>query len=280
MFNNMREVHTLNTKGLDYVFTDLHGNYNLFQKALNLLDFDPAKDRVILAGDLCDRGKNSLECLSLLFEPWVLAVPGNHEQMLAEYILNPGSMYSRAFMYNGGNWMYDYSKPSSEYSTILDAVEKIKTLPRMITLKDTENKTKCHVLHAELHVGYFDTAITDEDIEDEDTLNKFLTIPSTDGEYSFWGRAVFDEFYGRQPPDYSELTQRTIERLKKFSSPNLSPIISGHTIMDKPLKFGKLINIDTGAYQGKLSVYCVQTENIFTLHEDSNELVCDINEIQ
>ena len=280
MFDNMREIHTLNTKGMDYIFTDLHGNFDLFQKALDILKFDPTKDRVIIAGDLCDRGKQSLRCLKLLLEPWVLAIPGNHEQMLLEYANCPDSLYGRAFLYNGGQWIYDYSPYGWEEIGLTEVIQKIQTLPRMITFKDTENKTKCHVIHAELNVGNINRQITDEDIEDEETLKQMLTLCSLDGEYSFWGRAVFGDFYGHPTPNYGVLSAKGIERLNKFSGDNLSPIISGHTIVDEPLRFGKLLNLDTGAFKGKLSGYCIQTETTFSLHKDSDSFVHDFNEIK
>lgn len=276
MFDKMREVHTLNTKGMDYIFTDLHGNFDLFQKALDILQFDPTKDRVIIAGDLCDRGPESLRCLKLILEDWVIAIPGNHEQMLVEYTKNPNSMYGRAFMYNGGHWIYDYPPFMWEEAGINEVVAKIETLPRMLTV---EGRNKVHVVHAELNVGLIDHQITDADIEDPDILRKMLTLSSLDGDFSFWGRAVFGEFYGHPMPSYDMLNQKGIDRLAKFSHPNLSLIISGHTIMDKPLCFGNLLNIDTGAYKGSLSGYCIQTNTVFTLNENASDFVYEVNKI-
>lgn len=279
MFNNMREVHYLNKKGMDYIFTDLHGNYDLFQRALKLLDFNKTKDRVIIAGDLCDRGKQSLLCLKLLLEPWVLAVPGNHEQMLVEYVKNPYSMYGRAFKHNGGEWFDNYIPCDWEELGINKVVNKIETLPRMITFKDENDKVKLHVIHAELNVANIDRPITDADIEDEKTLYNMQTLSSWDGEYSFWGRAVFGDYYGHDFPQAVELSERDINRVKKFSSPDLSPIVSGHTVVDKPLKIGKLLNLDTCAFRGNLSGYCIQTDTIFTLNEDSEDFVNEFNQI-
>jgi len=160
--------------------------------------------------------------------------------------------------------------------TIDDVVAKIETLPRMLTV---EGRNKVHVVHAELNVGLIDHQITDADIEDPDILRKMLTLSSLDGDFSFWGRAVFGEFYGHPMPSYDMLNQKGIDRLAKFSHPNLSLIISGHTIMDKPLCFGNLLNIDTGAYKGSLSGYCIQTNTVFTLNKDASDFVYEVNEI-
>lgn len=69
-------------------------------------------------------------------------------------------------------------------------------------------------------------------------------------------------------------------RLKKFSDPDLSMIISGHTIVDKPLNFGNLLNIDTGAFRGRLSGYCLQDNTVFTLYKELDHFKNDCNYIK
>jgi serine/threonine protein phosphatase 1 len=278
-FNNLREVIPANTEGKDYVFGDLHGSYDLFEKALNLLKFDKTKDRAFLVGDLCDRGPQSLECLQLLLEDWVYAVPGNHEQMLVEYVNHPFSPYGRAFIYNGGYWIENYLESTWDEIGLNKIIEKIKTLPRMLTVKDRCNM-QVHIIHAELNVSWFDGPITDSDIENEKSLKQMLTLSSEDGEYSFWGRACFNKFYDHPNPSIDLLDDRELQRLKKFSDPGLSMIISGHSIMDKPLSFGNLLNIDTGAYLGKLSLYCIDDNTVYTLHKELDYFKSECNYIK
>jgi len=277
-FNNLREVIPANTEGKDYIFGDLHGSYDLFEKALDLLKFDKTKDRVFFVGDLCDRGPQSLKCLQLLLEDWVYAIPGNHEQMLIEYVSNPTSPYGRAFMYNGGNWIDNYPRWTWDEIGLNKIIEKIKTLPRMLTVID-QYDMQVHILHAELNVSNFDRPITDSDIEDEDTLKEMLTLPSLDGDYSFWGRACFYKFYDHPSPTINLLNEKERERLIKFSHLDLSLIVSGHTIVDKPLCFGNLLNIDTGAFRGRLSGYCIQDGAVFTLHKELDHFKYDYNDI-
>lgn len=71
---------TTNSKGKDYIIGDLHGCYDLLMDKLGKVGFDEKKDRLFSVGDLIDRGPKSLECLSLVFEPWFFSVRGNHEQ--------------------------------------------------------------------------------------------------------------------------------------------------------------------------------------------------------
>lgn len=43
-----------------FVVSDIHGYYNLFQKLLNKIDLKK-DDLLIILGDSCDRGENSIE---------------------------------------------------------------------------------------------------------------------------------------------------------------------------------------------------------------------------
>lgn len=67
-----------NSAGRDFVVGDLHGQYDLLMGELDRAGFDRDTDRLICVGDLVDRGPQSVECLSLLREPWFFAVLGNH----------------------------------------------------------------------------------------------------------------------------------------------------------------------------------------------------------
>lgn len=78
----------INLAGNDYVVGDIHGAYDLLFSAVNASGLDPARDRLILVGDLGDRGKYSKLALTLLREPWVHAVRGNHEEIFLDLYAN------------------------------------------------------------------------------------------------------------------------------------------------------------------------------------------------
>ena len=58
----------VNTKGRDFILSDLHGCHDEFMLLLDTVEFDRTKDRIISVGDLIDRGKNSWSCIELIFE--------------------------------------------------------------------------------------------------------------------------------------------------------------------------------------------------------------------
>ena len=71
----------INTNGHDYFCTDIHGCKTKLFKLLNAIQFDFENDRLFCAGDIVDRGPESLECAMLVKEKWFHSVQGNHEDM-------------------------------------------------------------------------------------------------------------------------------------------------------------------------------------------------------
>jgi serine/threonine protein phosphatase 1 len=102
---DMLQKHEANTRGRDFFVGDIHGEYRLLQAAMAEVAFDRRTDRLFSVGDLIDRGPESLDCLSLAFEPWCFGVRGNHE-MLARAALHEGGGTAWAlWMMNGGAWV-------------------------------------------------------------------------------------------------------------------------------------------------------------------------------
>jgi serine/threonine protein phosphatase 1 len=74
-----------------FVYTDLHGNYNLFKQIQNYLGDN---DRAICLGDNCDRGPDGIKIIQeTLKDSRITYLQGNHEAMLVDAI--------RKSQYNG-----------------------------------------------------------------------------------------------------------------------------------------------------------------------------------
>ena len=74
-----------------YVYTDLHGNYNLFKQIQNYLG---ENDRAICLGDNCDRGPDGVKIIQeTLKDSRITYLLGNHEAMLVDTV--------RKSLYNG-----------------------------------------------------------------------------------------------------------------------------------------------------------------------------------
>lgn len=217
-----------NTAGTDYVVGDLHGCVTDFRYLLDLVQFDPAVDRVFAVGDLVDRGPDSMGALRLLREPWFHSVMGNHEQMMVEAMRReyPGAM--DAWIINGGSWHRDHA--GDELDGLLADVAR---LPLAIVVG--EGAGRFNVVHAEflgadaeLSAGVFDDHIQSR---------------------MLWGREL------TRNRDLAELTPE-------------SPTFVGHTIVDEIGSIGSHTYLDTGAFlpywlerRGGLTMIDVTTKN-------------------
>lgn len=88
-----------------FVMSDIHGNNELFRKALKHVVFKKA-DKLIILGDLIDRGKDSkgvLDTVLLMIESGlnVECLMGNHERMFLDAKLNSDNL--NQWLFNGGD---------------------------------------------------------------------------------------------------------------------------------------------------------------------------------
>jgi len=249
-----------NHEGRDFVIGDLHGCYSLFGQLLAFLKFDPQKDRMFSVGDLVDRGPDSLKCLELLYEPWFHTVLSNHEQMMLEAFR--GGFLGQFWFKNGGFWgaeaLNDWRNqntpskrpPSDDSAKVFDLVEKLAQLPYLITV-GLKNGEKVHIIHAELPGGQ---KITDEDLASHEKLYELATTQSEDGDFILWGRDLFYQFCLNDLSNVDKVKRTATYKLGReyghanIFSGKLSHIISGHTIVQRPLTLLGQTNIDTGAF--------------------------------
>jgi len=250
-----------NEKGRDFVIGDLHGAYRVFENLLKNINFDPTVDRMFSVGDLIDRGPESKKCLELLRQPWFHPVLANHEQLMQSCF--DGGYMGRYWFQNGGFWgaeaVNDYmaSKlpnndpahryPTTENQEVIDLLELVDEMPYLITVNTRAGK-KYHILHAELplNVG----KITDERLSQASNVEALAKITAGDGDAFLWNRALYMPFYKNDTSDRSHVIKKLVAyrpRLNNFN-PELSHIISGHTIMMHPLTLDGQTNIDTCAY--------------------------------
>lgn len=254
-----------NTKGRDFVIGDLHGSYSCFENLLKNLNFDPAVDRMFSVGDLVDRGPESLKCLSLIREPWFHAVLSNHEQMMLEAFT--GGYMGQYWTMNGGMWglnaailaealkkqasLGEYPLPENvteaDYA-LIDLLKDVEELPFLITVNRPDGK-KFHIIHAELPPGY--NNITDSDMSSPDAVFRLAKIQARDGDAFLWSRFLFANFYRANLSNTDKVIRTVAYKYRNSYGPfndKLSHIISGHTILQRPVTLIGQTNIDTGAY--------------------------------
>ena len=71
-----------------YVVGDVHGCYSQFRRLLDKINYNPVKDKIILTGDLVNRGNESLAMINFCMDnPSIQTVLGNHDLYLL-YLLS------------------------------------------------------------------------------------------------------------------------------------------------------------------------------------------------
>jgi serine/threonine protein phosphatase 1 len=255
---NPLKTFEVNTAGRDFVVGDLHGSYSAFLNLLKGINFDKSVDRMFSVGDLVDRGPDSVSCLSLLTEPWFHSVLANHEQMMIDKF-NGG--WSGAYWYqNGGRWgmeayndyknvFVDQTKdriPSDTSMRVIEMLKYTEELPFLITV-NTKSGKKFHILHAELPIRA-GLQITDEVLVDPEKVYALATMQRGDGDAFLWFRNIFGGLYSANLGNKDLVLEHTAWVDTSIFNEKLSHIISGHTILQKPVTFIGQTNIDTGAY--------------------------------
>ena len=225
-----------NNKGRDFVCGDIHGCFELLDKKLAEINFNPLCDRLFSVGDIIDRGENSIKGLQYLEKSWFYCIRGNHEQMFLDWIIEDIPIYrNNAFRFhirNGGIWIADYlgipiqklasdifyDEPiTKKYPALNLWADAIKKLPYAIEIKS--NKKKIGIVHAEI----------------PDTVK----WPSLEAELNKTN-ILYSILFSRK---YINSRAR-----KKYHIDGVDEIYCGHTIVNKPKKKGNVNYIDTGAY--------------------------------
>lgn len=268
-----------NRKGSDFVVGDLHGCFDLLDRLLEAVRFDPACDRLFSVGDLVDRGPDSLRCMSFLDAPWFHAVRGNHESMLLEYFepyLSRGGLddwaqvTSSDLWLNGGEWIAtcyqgNEARMSPEFDRLL---EKIGDLPLIWMVG--EGQDRFHILHGELvHPDYRKSR---QKVWLDADIDGWLAggeIDAVTQERLLWGRTLM-----------MMLASPVLPAMQS----GLSTTYCGHTIDMSVRSYLSHVCLDTGAYRSLeergfgLTLHCVQDGREFRASYGSPEVV-DVREL-
>lgn len=229
-----------NKSGQDYVVADLHGCIQLLRGALVQVGFNYDTDRLFIAGDLIDRGTESLACLQLLEQPWCYAVPGNHELMLlgATGVRGTHRYSVSEFLSNGGDWVQALAPESRELLSS-KLLKLVASLPFVMRVEDSI--LPFNLLHAEARNPWNGTVLTDIDLQT-------MPLASMEDELT-WGR----RFLSQAQTAYREPVA-VIEGVRLSSSmfsTGLSVTYVGHSIVPSPVMHNSHVYLDCGAFRSK-----------------------------
>lgn len=123
-----------------YVMSDIHGQFEIWMKLLDKINFNEKTDTLILLGDYIDWGKNSMECLLKVMElnkQGHICLIGNHDLMLLEQLeidkrqgigFGKNEWLLENWEYNRGRETY-YAFRKLPLEKRIEIYEWLKTLP-------------------------------------------------------------------------------------------------------------------------------------------------------
>lgn len=123
-----------------FVICDIHGNDDLFRKALKTVSLKKS-DELIILGDFIDRGKNSkgvLDTILLLRESGfnnIICIRGNHEQMLLDSYLDENREY--LWVKNGGDYTLQSFRVNFANEIPKKYIELIESFPHFHVIDKT-----------------------------------------------------------------------------------------------------------------------------------------------
>ncbi len=139
-------VHSLppNERGRDLVIGDIHGQRETFERLLEKVRYAEADgDRLLLVGDVIDRGPDSAGMLPWLKRPGVSCIRGNHEQLMLNALQGDKEVEALWIEGNGGGWSTKLSDSERE--------QWLETLRRMPLALEVAGAQGTFVLvHAEV----------------------------------------------------------------------------------------------------------------------------------
>ena len=125
---------------------DIHGCIDEFNELIEKVNYDPTKDRLMLLGDLVDRGPDSVAVVRRAREMGLKCVMGNHEHKFVKWFRSQGS---RVDVYDRRDYYGQFDDQDINY---------IMNMPTAIELEDVI------IVHAGLKPGIPLSSQTKDDL--------------------------------------------------------------------------------------------------------------------
>ncbi|MFN0107934.1 MAG: metallophosphoesterase family protein [Blastocatellia bacterium] len=229
------------------VVGDIHGKLTLFNRLLEAMKYKAGEDKLVLIGDLVDRGEDSRGVVERAVElqneapDTVVVLKGNHEAMMISALAEPEGEQAELWLYNGGvETLHSYVNAEGEFDVPEEHWQFLQSLPTW---------------HEDDHAIYVHAALPEE-------AGKFIhpsEVPDSPELYWSRNRHFFSNYRGKT-------------------------VVFGHTITG--MLFGErervwlrdhLIGVDTGAYlTGALSGVELPSREVFSVseaHEDAEDVI-------
>lgn len=213
-----------NTKGTDYICSDIHGHFSLLEQLLDIKNFNTTTDRLFSLGDLIDRGYESDQTLKWLAYDWFYAIQGNHERMLINAVEQKSSQLFAQWYAWGGDWAEDFDQYQLEQYYLA-----LSSLPVAIELQLGDGK-KVGLVHAEL--------------PDKCNWDDVTTLLKREQTENIERNQLTSDMLWKKSQIYRDVDG--ILSIEPVS--NINHVFHGHTIVDQITTYANRTFMDLGSY--------------------------------
>lgn len=234
-----------------YCMSDIHGQFSLFKKMLEVIDFKH-EDKLYIIGDIFDRGSDVYKIVKFIqTHPNVYMLKGNHEEMAIDAIHNNFGDWYFWFHKNGGNETYN-----SFYRSFDDFKDRYQVKDREVcTQKEIMRFCKGLPLYKEIEVGGRKFFLVHAGIDpnrplkeqtEDDMLwirEEFINVPITHDD--FLNKTII---FGHTPTYYMHYLARV-------------EMMNNHDVWVSPIYEDK-IGIDGHAYDEYGQLNCLRLEDM------------------
>jgi serine/threonine protein phosphatase 1 len=225
--NKFHHHYTKNIIGTDYIVGDISGCYDSLTNSLNLLNFNPLTDRLFSVGDIIDKGPQSLQSSTLIYENFFHTTKGNHEHLMIMATLTNSKPHHQTWIQNGGNW---HTKIS--HKSLIQLARDFNELPLIITVET--GLSQFNIVHAEL--------IKESTLNNPDDVVRNKDIEK----WKFNSQSMHNMIWGRNIISSKNLNHTKRKIFNIFQSKSLNTTYVGHTPTKLPIQIEQQIYIDTG----------------------------------
>ena len=233
---------------MHYIISDIHGQITAFKRLLEKIDFDGCRDKMIIAGDIIDRGNYGIELIKFI-QPYVEAASmkmliGNHKKFCLNYIEGKLDDFSYK-LYGGAETINSLNKMTAESKNELYLF--LKNLP---IYEEIRTKYGATVV---THSGFLKNCLI---YNNDRTINVIHSIEKA---------ADINLFDFLLSDDIHYMNDSELNSLDKFMIVGHVPVLKLNNDGSNHIhRKSGYICIDTGApfieKGGALSCYCVETD--------------------
>lgn len=230
--------------GKHYVFSDIHGIYELFRK---IKDFLMPDDICYVLGDCADRGDGGINIIKeVLADKRFIYLKGNHDDMFVKTVLYKDEVCREKWLLDGNGGKTTLEQFKKDGSPI-EIIKLIDNLPLTATYTN-EKGTKYLMSHA----GF--------------SYNK----PENERDY-LWDRSHCEEIDNNIPKNTIILHGHTPQKYLYENVGIKGELLECKNTGEKAVfvyNNGQKINIDCGTFRNKfIALYCLDTGEVYKFNE-------------